>query len=125
MNNDSFINENFLLETKTAQKLYDGYVANLPIIDYHNHLNPAEIAQNKIFNSISECWLNGDHYKWRAMRANAVPEQFITGNESDENRFQKWAATVPYTMCNPLYHWTHLEMKRYFDIDTLLNEKKW
>ena len=123
MNNDSFINENFLLETKTAQKLYDGYVANLPIIDYHNHLNPAEIAQNKIFNSISECWLNGDHYKWRAMRANAVPEQFITGNESDENRFQKWAATVPYTMCNPLYHWTHLEMKRYFDIDTLLNEK--
>lgn len=123
MKNDYFINENFLLETKTAQKLYHDYVANLPIIDYHNHLNPAEIAQNKIFTSISECWLNGDHYKWRAMRANAVPENFITGNESDENRFNKWAATVPYTMCNPLYHWTHLELKRYFGIDELLNEK--
>ena len=119
----SFINDNFLLETKTAQKLFHDYVVDLPIIDYHNHLNSAEIAQNKIFSTITECWLNGDHYKWRAMRANAVPEHFITGNEVAEIRFQKWAETVPYTMCNPLYHWTHLELKRYFDIDELLNEK--
>ncbi len=120
--NTSFINDNFLLQTKSAQQLYHDYVANLPIIDYHNHLDPEEIAQNKSFSSITECWLKGDHYKWRAMRANAIPEKYITGNAPDQERFQKWAETVPYTMCNPLYHWTHLELKRYFGIDEILNK---
>jgi glucuronate isomerase len=123
MNNSSFINDSFLLETVTAQKLYHDYVADLPIIDYHNHLNPAEISKDKIFSSITDCWLKGDHYKWRAMRANAIPEKYITGNTPDEARFMKWAETVPYTMCNPLYHWTHLELKRYFGVDELLSEK--
>lgn len=123
MENSSFINDSFLLETPAAKKLYFDYVAHLPIIDYHNHLNAAEIAKDKIFSSITECWLNGDHYKWRAMRANAVPEEYITGNTADEVRFIKWAETVPYTMCNPLYHWSHLELKRYFNIDELLSKK--
>lgn len=123
MSNTSFITDDFLLETVASQKLYHDFVSNLPIIDYHNHLNPIEIAQDKIFSSITDCWLNGDHYKWRAMRANAVPEKFITGNTPDQDRFIKWAETVPYTMCNPLYHWTHLELKRYFGIDALLSEK--
>lgn len=122
MSRTNFINDNFLLQTSAAQKLYHDYVANLPIIDYHNHLNPKEIAQNKRFDSITECWLNGDHYKWRAMRANGIPENYITGNADDQERFQKWADTVPYTMCNPLYHWTHLELKRYFGIDQLLDK---
>tara|TARA_R110002073_G_scaffold169716_2_gene326595 strand:+ start:1101 stop:2501 length:1401 start_codon:yes stop_codon:yes gene_type:complete len=121
MDKISFINADFLLETVSAQKLYHGFVADLPIIDYHNHLNPAEIAEDKVFNSITDCWLKGDHYKWRAMRANAIPEKYITGNTPDEARFMKWAKTVPYTMCNPLYHWTHLELKRYFDVDELLS----
>lgn len=118
---NSFINDNFLLETSSAQKLYHDFVAALPIIDFHSHLNPAEIASDKIFNSLTDCWLSGDHYKWRAMRANAVPENYITGNAPAQERFQKWAETVPYTMCNPLYHWTHLELKRYFGVDILLD----
>lgn len=122
MSSTTFINDNFLLETSFSQKLYHDFVRNLPIIDYHNHLNPQEIAQDTRFGSITECWLNGDHYKWRAMRANAVPEKYITGDAASQERFQKWAETVPYTMCNPLYHWTHLELKRYFGIDQLLNK---
>lgn len=123
MSTSNFITDNFILETKTAQKIYHEYVADLPIIDYHNHLNPSEIAEDKIFSSITECWLQGDHYKWRAMRANGIGENYITGNATDEERFMKWAETVPYTLCNPLYHWTHLELKRYFGVDDLLNAK--
>ncbi len=118
-----FINANFLLKTKTAQLLYHNYAKNLPIIDYHNHLNPKEIAENKQFKNITEIWLNGDHYKWRAMRANGISEALITGNTSDKEKFEAWASTVPFTMRNPLYHWTHLELQRYFDIDTLLTEE--
>ncbi len=121
MNNQPFISNNFLLENKTAEKLYFDYVANLPIIDYHNHLSPKQVAENKVFNTLTECWLGGDHYKWRAMRANAIDEKYITGNSTEKEKFLNWAETVPYTMCNPLYHWTHLELKRYFGIDTLLN----
>lgn len=125
MSSTIFINDNFLLHSTFAQKLYHDYVANLPIIDYHNHLDAKEIAQDRRFNSITECWLDGDHYKWRAMRANAIPEKYITGGVSDVQRFQKWAETVPYTLCNPLFHWTHLELKRYFGIDTLLDQHSW
>ena len=96
---------------------------NLPIIDYHNHLPPKQIAEDVIFNNITNVWINGDHYKWRAMRTMGVNEQFITGNGSDKDKFLNWAKTVPYTMRNPLYHWTHLELARYFDIYDLLNEK--
>src|SRR5690606_1278650 len=122
MSRTNFINDNFLLQTSSAQKLYHDYVANLPIIDYHNHLNPKDIAQDKRFDSITDCWLDGDHYKWRAMRANAIPENYITGNATAKERFQKWAETVPFTLSNPLYHWTHLELKRYFGIDQLLDK---
>ena len=116
-----FIHDNFLLENKYAEELYHNYSKNQPIIDYHNHLSPKQVAENKIFNTITDCWLGGDHYKWRAMRANAIPEKYITGNATDQEKFLKWAETVPYAMCNPLYHWTHLELKRYFGIDSLLN----
>lgn len=118
-----FLDEHFLLKTKTAQRLYHDYAKKLPIIDYHNHLNPKEIAEDKQFKNLTEIWLQGDHYKWRAMRANGISEEFITGNASDREKFGAWAKTVPYTMRNPLFHWTHLELQRYFDIDTLLNEK--
>ena len=121
MNNQPFINDNFLLENNTAKKLYYDFVAHLPIIDYHNHLSPKQVADNKIFNTITDCWLSEDHYKWRAMRANAISEKYITGNATDQEKFLKWSETVPYAMCNPLYHWTHLELKRYFGIDSLLN----
>ena len=120
---NSFIHNNFLLQTKTAQQLYHDHAAKMPIIDYHNHLPPDEIASDKQFNNLTQIWLKGDHYKWRAMRANGVDEKFITGDASDEEKFMKWAETVPYTMRNPLYHWTHLELKRYFGIDQLLNKK--
>lgn len=116
----SFITEDFLLQSDFAKKLYHGFAANLPIIDYHNHLPPNEIAQNRVFENISQAWLKGDHYKWRAMRAFGINEKYITGNASDKEKFLKWAETVPYTVRNPLYHWTHLELKRYFDIDELL-----
>ncbi len=118
-----FLDDNFLLESSTAQKLYFDYAQDMPIIDYHNHLPPDQIASNKIFENITEIWLKGDHYKWRAMRANGVNENYITGDASDKIKFQKWAETVPYTMRNPLYHWTHLELQRYFGITDLLNEK--
>lgn len=117
-----FLDENFLLESDTAVELYHTYAANLPIIDYHCHLPPAEIASDVNFRNLTHAWLYGDHYKWRAMRANGVNEQFITGEACDEDKFEKWAATVPYTLRNPLYHWTHLELQRYFGIDDLLSE---
>jgi glucuronate isomerase len=116
-----FLDENFLLETQTAQRLYHDYAKGMPIIDYHNHLPPDEIAADKNFENITKVWLNGDHYKWRAMRTNGIPEEFITGNKSDWEKFQKWSETVPYTMRNPLYHWTHLELQRYFDVNDVLN----
>ena len=119
----NFINDNFLLENKYAEELYHNYSKNQPIIDYHNHLSPQHIAENTIFDNITKVWINGDHYKWRAMRTLGVNEQFITGNGSDKDKFLNWGKTVPYTMRNPLYHWTHLELARYFDIYDLLNEK--
>ena len=115
------MDENFLLSTKTAQQLYHEYARSMPIIDYHNHLPPEEIALNKNFGNISQVWLNGDHYKWRAMRINGVKEDYITGNKSDWEKFEKWAETVPYTLRNPLYHWTHLELQRYFNIQEVLD----
>ncbi|QSW88577.1 MULTISPECIES: glucuronate isomerase [Flavobacterium] len=119
----TFIHDNFLLENKYAEELYHNYSKNQPIIDYHNHLNPQFIAEDKIFDNITNVWINGDHYKWRAMRTLGINEQFVTGNGSDKDKFLNWAKTVPYTMRNPLYHWTHLELARYFDIYDLLNEK--
>lgn len=117
-----FLDENFLLNSPTAQLLYHEYAKGMPVIDYHNHLPPQEIAADKNFENITAIWLNGDHYKWRAMRANGVPEEFITGHKSDWEKFQQWAKTVPYTLRNPLFHWTHLELQRYFNITELLNE---
>jgi len=119
----TFLDENFLLQNKTAEKLYHDYAKSLPIIDYHNHLIPDQVANNKQFENITQVWLYGDHYKWRAMRTNGVNEKYITGDASDYEKFEKWAATVPYTLRNPLYHWTHLELQRYFDIKDILSEK--
>ncbi|HNR74610.1 MAG TPA: glucuronate isomerase [Cyclobacteriaceae bacterium] len=116
----SFITENFLLQSTFAQKLYHEYVSTLPIIDYHNHLPPAEIAADRKFENLTQIWLGGDHYKWRAMRTLGIDESFITGRKSDREKFLKWAEAVPYTMRNPLYHWTHLELQRYFQISDLL-----
>ena len=118
----NFIHDNFLLENKFAEELYHNYAEKQPIIDYHNHLPPQQIADNKIFDNISNVWINGDHYKWRAMRTLGINEEFITGGASDKDKFLIWAKTVPYTMRNPLYHWTHLELTRYFGINELLNE---
>ncbi len=118
-----FINDNFLLENKYGEELYHNYSKNQPIIDYHNHLSPQLIAEDKIFDNVTQVWINGDHYKWRAMRTLGINEQFITGSGSDKDKFMNWAKTVPYSMRNPLYHWTHLELARYFDIYDLLNEK--
>jgi glucuronate isomerase len=116
-----FMDENFLLHSKTAEILYQEFAKDLPVIDYHCHLPPDEIAENRQFANLTKIWLDGDHYKWRAMRANGIPEEFCTGNASDEQKFIKWAETVPYTLRNPLYHWTHLELKRYFGIETILD----
>ena len=115
-----FLGENFLLENKTAETLYHEYAKQQPIIDYHNHLSPQEIAEDKQFENLTAIWLYGDHYKWRAMRTMGVAEKYITGDASDEEKFEKWAETVPYTIRNPLYHWTHLELQRYFGINDLL-----
>ncbi|MGB3587926.1 MAG: glucuronate isomerase [Tunicatimonas sp.] len=116
-----FLNENFLLQSATAEKLYHDYARDLPIVDYHCHLSPKEIAQNQSFKNLTQIWLYGDHYKWRAMRANGIDEQFCTGDASDYDKFMAYAQTVPYTLRNPLYHWTHLELQRYFSIKELLN----
>ena len=117
----AFLDDDFLLNGKTAQKLYHEFAAGLPIIDYHCHLPPDEIAKDINFRNLTHAWLDGDHYKWRAMRANGVNEHFVTGKATDEEKFAKWAETVPYTLRNPLYHWTHLELKRYFGIDKILS----
>jgi glucuronate isomerase len=116
-----FIKENFLLQGQTAQKLYHDFASSMPIIDYHNHLPPNQIAQDKQFESITQVWLNGDHYKWRALRALGVNENYITGSASDYEKFEKWATAVPYTLRNPLYHWTHLELKNYFGVNEVLS----
>ena len=118
-----FIDENFLLQTKSAQLLYRKYAENQPIIDYHCHIPAAIIAENRKFGNLFELWLAGDHYKWRAMRANGIAERSITGDADPYEKFMAWAATVPRCLRNPLYHWTHLELKRYFGIDALLSER--
>ena len=118
-----FLTEDFLLQNDTAKKLYHEYASKMPIIDYHCHLSPKDIAEDRVFKSITEAWLEGDHYKWRAMRTNGVDEEFITGSKPDKEKFVKWAETVPDTLRNPLYHWTHLELRRYFDIPDILNPK--
>lgn len=119
--NPTFLSEDFLLKNEYARILYHTYAKNLPILDYHNHLPPSEIAQNRIFENTSKIWLAGDHYKWRAMRTLGISEEFVTGKASDQDKFIKWAETVPFTMRNPLYHWTHLELQRYFGIHEVLN----
>ena len=117
-----FNDENFLLDTTAAERLYHDYAEGLPIIDYHCHLIPEYVASDHVFPNLSKIWLEGDHYKWRAMRTNGVDERYITGTDtSDWEKFEKWAETVPYTMRNPLYHWTHLELKTAFGIECLLN----
>ncbi|MEO5942027.1 MAG: glucuronate isomerase [Ferruginibacter sp.] len=118
----NFLDEHFLLETKTAQVLYHDFAKQMPVIDYHCHLPPANIAEDTKFENLTQVWLYGDHYKWRAMRANGIPEEYITGNRSDKEKFLMWAETVPYTLRNPLYHWTHLELQRYFDVHEILNK---
>ncbi len=119
----SFMDQDFLLQNKTATELYHQYAKSMPIFDFHCHLSPKEIAENKQYRNITELWLGGDHYKWRAMRSNGVAERFITGEASDEEKFQKWAETMVYCIGNPLYHWTHLELRRYFGINELLSPK--
>lgn len=117
----SFMGENFLLNNETAVKLYNGFAKDMPIIDYHCHISPKEIAENKKYRNITEIWLGGDHYKWRAMRANGVEEKYITGASDDKEKFLKWAETMPYCIGNPLYPWTHLELKRFFGIEKVLS----
>ena len=117
----SFLDDNFLLYSKTAEQLYHGYAKDMPIIDYHCHLPPQHMAEDHQFQNISQAWLYGDHYKWRAMRTNGVDEAYCTGHKSDYEKFEQWAATVPYTLRNPLYHWTHLELRRYFNLQQVLN----
>ncbi|MBP1153344.1 MULTISPECIES: glucuronate isomerase [unclassified Paenibacillus] len=118
-----FLDENFLLNNGTAIDLYNHYAKDMPIIDYHCHLSPQEIYENKTFKNITEVWLYGDHYKWRVMRANGVDEKYITGDASDYEKFLAWARTVPMTIGNPLYQWSHLELQRFFGIYELINEK--
>src|SRR5215471_12679552 len=118
-----FLNENFLLNTEMARRLYHEHAAGQPIFDYHTHLNAAAIAHDHRFRDLTEIWLEGDHYKWRAMRAAGVDEDFCTGKAEPYKKFLAWGATVPKTLLNPLYHWTHLELRRVFDIDKLLNEE--
>jgi glucuronate isomerase len=116
-----FMDESFLLETETAERLYQDFAKDMPIFDYHCHLSAKEIAEDKSFSSLTEVWLEGDHYKWRALRSFGVNEKWITGNGDEKEKFVKWAEMVPFTIGNPLYHWTHLELKRYFDINIPLN----
>lgn len=118
-----FIREDFLLETPQARELYERCARDLPILDFHSHLPPRDIARDRRFANLFEIWLEGDHYKWRAMRANGVPERFCTGDAPPYEKFLAWAKTVPRALRNPLYHWTHLELKRYFGIDELLDER--
>ncbi len=115
-----FLNKDFLLKTETAKTLYHDYMADLPIYDYHCHIDPKEIYENKKYDSITEAWLGGDHYKWRAMRSNGIEEKFITGDASDYEKFEKWCETMPYAIGNPLFHWSHLELKKYFNDERIL-----
>ena len=116
-----FMTENFLLNNSTAVKLYNKFAKQMPIFDYHCHVPAQEIAEDKRYSDVTEIWLGGDHYKWRAMRINGVDEEYITGNKSNREKFQKWAETMPYCIGNPLYHWTHLELKRYFGVEKTLD----
>ncbi|MES2431398.1 MAG: glucuronate isomerase [Bacteroidota bacterium] len=117
----NFLDENFLLQNKTAEKLYHEFAKKMPVIDYHNHLPPDQIANDINFKNLTQVWLYGDHYKWRAMRTNGIHESYCTGDKPDYEKFEKWAATVPYTLRNPLYHWTHLELQRYYNINKILS----
>jgi len=117
-----FIHDDFLLSSKMARRLYHDYAAAEPILDYHSHLSPGDIAADRRFKDLFEIWLEGDHYKWRAMRANGISERFCTGDAAPFEKYLAWARTVPFALRNPLYHWTHLELKRYFDISELLDE---
>ena len=116
-----FMDKDFLLSTPTAQHLFHDYAAKMPILDYHCHINPKEIAENRKFENITQVWLGGDHYKWRQMRTNGVDEKYITGDASDREKFQKWAETLEKLIGNPLYHWSHLELQRYFGYNGHLN----
>ena len=119
----AFIHPDFLLATRSARHLYHTYAEGEPILDYHNHLPPQELAGNRQFANLFDAWLEGDHYKWRAMRANGVAEKYCTGRDvSPREKFQAWAKTVPHTLRNPLFHWTHLELVRYFGIEDFLDE---
>lgn len=118
-----FIHDDFLLSTRTARRIYHRFAEAEPICDYHCHLPPKDLAENRRFNNLFEVWLEGDHYKWRAMRSNGVPERYCTGDAEPFEKFMAWAKTVPHTLRNPLYHWTHLELKRYFGINDLLDER--
>ncbi len=120
---NSFNNSDFLLESDMAKVLFHNYAKSLPIIDYHNHLSPKHIYENQTFSNITEIWLNGDHYKWRAMRACGIEEEYITGDATDEEKFHAFASIVPMLLGNPLYHWVHMELKRYFGVTLLLNEE--
>ncbi|MBN2619049.1 MAG: glucuronate isomerase, partial [Spirochaetales bacterium] len=120
----NFLTEDFLLQNQPAKRLYHEFAKNQPIIDYHCHLNPVDIKNNKKFTNLTEIWLKGDHYKWRAMRTLGVDEKYITGDADDYDKFLAWAKCVPQTIGNPLYHWTHLELRRPFGItDRVLNPK--
>ena len=121
MSDKLFITDDFLLHSDAAKTLYHDYAKSQPIYDYHCHLSPKDIAEDRQFENLYQIWIDGDHYKYRAMRANGVDEKFITGDASDYEKFAKWAETVPYTLRNPLYHWTHLDLKNYFGITTLLD----
>src|SRR5271163_1663302 len=117
-----FITEDFLLQSVYAKRLYRKFAADQPILDFHCHIPAQEIAEDRQFRDLYEIWLEGDHYKWRAMRANGIPERFCTGDAEPFEKFMAWAKTVPHTLRNPLYHWNHLELLRYFDIEESLNE---
>src|SRR6185295_11166193 len=118
-----FIHDDFLLSTRTARRLYHEFAEPEPILDYHCHLSPKDVAENRQFKNLFEIWLEGDHYKWRAMRTNGVAERFCTGDAAPYDKFLAWARTVPATLRNPLYHWTHLELLRYFAISDRLDER--
>src|SRR5208337_3958236 len=119
---NGFLSEDFLLSNDAARRLYHQFAASQPILDYHCHLSPRDLAENRRFANLFEIWLEGDHYKWRAMRANGIAEHYCTGDADPYDKFLAWARTVPYTLRNPLYHWTHLELQRYFGIDQLLDD---
>jgi glucuronate isomerase len=116
-----FLNDNFLLDNEVSVELYHNHAKKMPIFDYHCHLSPKEIAEDKRYKNITELWLGGDHYKWRAMRSNGIDEKYITGDATDYEKFKAWTSTVPYCIGNPLYHWSHLELKRYFGIDSIIS----